>query len=1019
MIDRARHLCSCPKTTVTLPMISTILRSCIAGVVLTTAFLASTASYGQPLTQYAHTAWRVQEGAFAASPVSLAQTADGFLWIGTRDGLVRFDGVRFESWDDRMRDIQKGSAQSLLGASDGTLWIGTGAGLAKLEDGKLSAVTNRDANYNAIIEDGKGRIWLARTRIRDDRGPLCEFQDGRVLCHGHHDGLNCQFAGALVEDHGGTIWIGDQDKVCSWRDGAAAAYSAPPADRGCKPLIESLLADADRSILIGCDAGVRRLDQGNFVPLQLALLDASKLRGAKLLYDRDGGLWLGTRDDGLYHFQNEVVDRFGIADGLSDGSVSALYEDREGNVWVATPNGLDRFHRLRVVSFSGKEGFHGLGEAVLASRDGHTIWTAGPQGLAAIRDGKITMITSKEGLPGQQATGLMEDSRGVLWLGVDENLYSYANGHFSRKVRIDGTPTGMVIGMAEDVRRNIWIVIAGKDRLLKLDPKTEVAEVVAKRQAPSRITRSPNGVVYLLAFLEGEISVLREGAAWEDVPLPTGPRTGLALLAYGEDALLVATTRGLYRWAGRKWFGLTVNNGLPCEAVQDVINDDQGGLWLHLACGYVYIGKAELEAWARDAAVHLDLKLYDAWDGARPGRGSFEPLHASTAEGRLWFANGLMLQMIDAKNLPRNELMPPVHILSMVADHKTVDIAAGVGLPALTRDLEFDYAALSLAAPEKVRYRYRLWDIDQDWQEAGARREAYYMGLPPGRYRFQVIASNNDGVWNSEGATLDFSVAPAYYQTNWFRALCAVLLLLLLWAGYQLRVRRLRRQFEMTLDARVAERTRIARDLHDTLLQSFHGLLLRFQTAFDLLPDRSVEAKRILASAIDQAADAITEGRDAVQGLRTSATEMNDLADAIRSLGEELATGNGNAAALRVEVQGASRPLHPIVRDEIFRIASEALRNAFKHAGAKQIEVELRYDERQVRLRVRDDGKGIDPELLRAEGREGHFGLRGMRERAKLAGGKLTVWSAVDAGTEVELSIPAAHAYSSPSPSRS
>jgi len=217
----------------------------------------------------------------------------------------------------------------------------------------------------------------------------------------------------------------------------------------------------------------------------------------------------------------------------------------------------------------------------------------------------------------------------------------------------------------------------------------------------------------------------------------------------------------------------------------------------------------------------------------------------------------------------------------------------------------------------------------------------------------------------------------------------------------------------------VGERTRIARELHDTLLQSFHGLLLRFQTAFDLLPDRSVEAKQVLASAIDQAADAITEGRDAVQGLRTSATEMNDLADAIRSLGEELATGNGNPAVLRIEVQGASRPLRPIVRDEIFRIASEALRNAFKHAGAQQIEVELRYDERQLRVRVRDDGKGIDPEVLRTEGPKGHFGLRGMRERANVAGGKLTIWSGPDTGTEIELSIPAAHAYSRASPMQS
>ena len=256
-----------------------------------------------------------------------------------------------------------------------------------------------------------------------------------------------------------------------------------------------------------------------------------------------------------------------------------------------------------------------------------------------------------------------------------------------------------------------------------------------------------------------------------------------------------------------------------------------------------------------------------------------------------------------------------------------------------------------------MKFRYRLDGYDHDWHDAGTRRQAFYTDLPPGKYSFRVIASNSDGVWNQSAARLDFSIAAAYYQTSWFRALCAMLLLLLAWAGYQLRIRQLHRQFEMTLDARVAERTRIARDLHDTLLQSFHGLLLRFQTAFNLLPDRPAESKQVLASAIDQAAEAITEGRDAVQGLRTSATEMNDLADSIRALGEELAGETSAETFLRVEVQGTPRALHPIVRDEVFRIAGEALRNAFRHAAAKQIEVELRYDERQLRVRVRDDGR--------------------------------------------------------------
>jgi len=973
--------------------------------------LASCTSPAQQLTQYAHTAWRLQEGVFDASPLSMAQTTDGFLWIGTQNGLVRFDGVRFESWNDRIQELHTCCALSLLGSSDGTLWIGTSVGLAKLQGGKVTAVTKSDARYNGMIQDRKGRIWAARSRIRDNKGPLCEVDGTQLRCHGEHDGVGCRNGNIVAEDKSGTVWVGDEGKVCSWKDRAAESYVAPGADTACTPSIQSLLSDIDGSMLIGCEGGLRRLERGNYVRFRSGSLDADKLRGAKLLYDRSGGLWIGTDNDGLYHIANGVADHFGATDGLSDDNVSQLFEDREGNIWVVTAEGVDRFHRLNVISFSSKQGFRGIGgAAVLASRDGHTMWTTSPRGLTVIRDGKSTLITRHEGLPGQQVTALFEDDRGVLWLGIDQELYSYSKGHFTKKIPSDGKPTGMVVSMAEDADRFIWIVTTGKDRLLRLDPKTGSAEVVPKPETPSRITSSPNGVIYLLSFLSGDISIIHKGQAREDIHLPTGPRTGRSLLSYDEESLFVGTDAGLYRWKDRKWSAVTAKNGLPCENVQDLVNDKQGGLWIHLACGFAHMSKGDVDAWSRDTTVRLNLKSYGAFDGARAGRGNFEPGHARTGNGQLWFANGSVLQMIDPHNLVDNELPPPVHILGMVADHKFMRSSAHVKLPPLTRDLEIDYAALSLVSPEEVRFRYALWGVDKEWQEAGSRREAYYMNLPPGPYRFQVIACNNDGVWNQQGATLEFSIAPAYYQTNWFRALCAMMLLAVLWAAYQLRIRRLHQQFELTLDARVAERTRIARELHDTLLQGAHGLLLRFETVSQLLPERPVEAKETLETAIEQTAGFITEARDEVQGLRESTVQGNDLALAISTLGGELASAN-HQPTFRVAVEGEARDLHPIVRDEIYKIAAEALRNAFLHAEARHIEAEIRYDDEQFRLRVRDDGEGIDAAVLSGEAREGHYGLHGMRERATLIGGKLTVWSEVEAGTEVELCVPGGKAY--------
>jgi signal transduction histidine kinase len=375
------------------------------------------------------------------------------------------------------------------------------------------------------------------------------------------------------------------------------------------------------------------------------------------------------------------------------------------------------------------------------------------------------------------------------------------------------------------------------------------------------------------------------------------------------------------------------------------------------------------------------------------------------------------VSVFDPRRLRINQLPPPVYIEQIIADRRTYDPAAAADglmrLPPLIRDLAIDYTALSLAAPEKVLFRYKLEGRDHDWQDAGARRQAFYNDLPPGNYRFRVMACNNSGVWNEAGAFLDFSIAPAYYQTTWFLLSCVAAFMALLAALYQLRLRQVARQFNLRLEGRVSERTRIARDLHDTLLQSFQGALLKFHAVTRMLPDRPDEARQKLESVIDQAEEAIVEGRDAVQGLRSSTVVTNDLARAITTLGEELAadqTGQ-NCPDFRVTMEGASRDLVPLVRDEVYRIASEALRNAFRHAQARRIEVEILYARRQLRLWVSDNGKGIDPKVLAEGGREGHYGLAGLNERAKVVGGKLAIWSKSDSGTEVELTIPASLAY--------
>jgi signal transduction histidine kinase len=457
---------------------------------------------------------------------------------------------------------------------------------------------------------------------------------------------------------------------------------------------------------------------------------------------------------------------------------------------------------------------------------------------------------------------------------------------------------------------------------------------------------------------------------------------------------------------------------LPCDAVHWSVEDDDQSIWMYMVCGLVRVASTELNAAVGDPTRRIQTTVFDTSDGValRALPAVYRPQVAKTADGKLWFLPGDGVSVLDPRHLSMNSLPPPVHIEQVTADRKTYDAASGLRLPPLVRDLEIDYTALSFVAPEKNRFRVKLEGRDPDWLDVGNRRQAFYADLAPGTYRFQVTASNNSGVWNDAGVFLDFSIAPAYYQTTWFRAASVVTGLALFWALYQFRLRQVAHDHNLRLDERVNERTRIARELHDTLLQSFQGLMLRFQSARDLLPAHPAKAVDALDGALNRADQAIAESRDAIQNLRSSTTVSNELAQAITTLAEELTKGPDSErglATFRMAVEGSPRDLHPIVRDDIHRIAREALRNAFRHAQADHIEAEVTYGAREVRLRIRDDGKGIDPKDLSA-GRARHWGLATMRERAVKIGAQLNLWSEVSAGTEVELRIPGSVAYGAP-----
>jgi len=985
------------------------------------------------VSQYAHTAWKIRDG-FLETPIrGIAQTPDGYLWLGTETGLFRFDGVRFVHWQPPPNQhLPANYIWGLFASRDGTLWIGTSKGLASWKDGKLTEYPELAGQYIfKILEDREGTIWTGGVGV--PTGSVCAIQNGSVRCYGKEGALGRGVL-SLYEDSKGRLWAGVENGLWRWKPGPPEFYPLPGEPNGIRCIGE----DDEGTLLVGWQGAIHRFLDGKTEPYPLSVA-VGKLRAVRLLRDRDGGLWIGTDNRGLIHVHQARTDLYAPSDGLSGEDVYTLFEDREGNIWVATINGLHRFRDFAVATFNERQGL--LNEtvgSVLADRDG-SIWVGTYNGLNRWKNGLITMprtgASKSDGkLNGHSPASLFQDHTGRIWVSTLGGVGYLENDRF---ISVSGVPGGNVLSIVEDTAKNLWIADEPHG-LFQLLHGGEVRDIpwagLGHKDHASVLAADPVQGGIWLGFFLGGIAYWRDGQVRASYTTADGLGEGhINYLRLDLDGTLWAATEGgLSRLKNGRIATLTSKNGLPCDTVHWVMKDDDHSFWLYTACGLLRFDRAEIDNWIAAVDQNQEAKrtirgtVFDSSDGIRivAMNGHYSPQVARSADGKLWFPTLGGVNVIDPAHLPFNRLSPPVHIEQVIADHKSYDATSEINghlpLPPLIRDLEIDYTALSLVVPEKVLFRYKLDGWDRDWQDVGTRRQAFYANLPPRNYRFRVMACNNSGVWNEAGTFLDFTVAPAYYQTTWFRLSCIAGFLVLLGALYQLRLRQVARQFNVRLEERVSERTRLARDLHDTLLQSFQGVLLKFHAVTYMLPDRPAEAGKTLETVIERARQAIVEGRDAVQGLRSSTVISNDLARALSALGEELAAAHTgqNCPEFRVQVEGTSKDLAPLVRDDVHRIAGEALRNAFRHAQASRIEVEIRYERRQLRLQVRDDGKGIDQKVLSGGGRPGHFGLAGMQERAKLVGGKLAVWSELNSGTETELTIPASLAYAKPSVAR-
>jgi PAS domain S-box-containing protein len=758
-------------------------------------WLASSAAHAldpnKRLTQYAHTAWRIQDGFFPNTPYWISQTKDGYLWVGGTSGALRFDGVRFTPWS---APISSTPFLHPLNIRAGEFWIASRDGLDHVKDNVV--ISHHDlAGIDAIKQDSDGSVWallyLSQERI------LCQVTDTKVRCFGKAEGITIHDASSFIPDGKGGFWIGGDTSLLHWKlGGASEIYSPKHLQSNAGEFgFESLVEDSDGSLWAGIMAagpglGLEKFRNGVLTPVVLPNFDGTKLVIKRLLVDSDKNLWIATLGKGIYRIHGQTVDHFGRADGLSSDTVHDLYEDAGGIVWAATAEGIDNFRDLPVTTFSSSEGLGGDGaNSVMAGKDG-TVWVANLGSLDFIRNGVVSSVR----VPGEQATSLFEDHRGNIWVGVDDALFLYKDGRFQSIPGSDGQPVGLVLGLTEDVEGDIWAVCGGvRRRLLRIrDFKVREEFSVSQVPAAHTIAADPKGGIWV-GTLTGGLTSFRDGVA-HTYPLNLSGQSWVYQIAVDPDgSVIAASDDGLVVLRAGNVQRLNKENGLPCDGVNGFTVDDNKNLWLAARCGFLEIAASDIQRWWTHADTIVQSRLFDTLDGARPGRVSFNPA-AKSPDGRLWFVNDVVLQMIDPSHLSGDGLVSPVYVETVVADRKQYKPQEGLQLPPLSRDLQIGYTSPSFLIPQKVRFRYRLEGHDRDWQDAGTRREAFYTDLGPGKYRFRVIASNNNGVWNEAGAALDFAIVPAFYQTVWFRALGVFLFLAVLAGLYRVRVRHLERQ---------------------------------------------------------------------------------------------------------------------------------------------------------------------------------------------------------------------------------
>ncbi|WP_175472480.1 MULTISPECIES: sensor histidine kinase [unclassified Duganella] len=943
-----------------------------------------------------HTSWTAREGA-PQMVLAMAQTRDGWLWLGSNNGLFRFDGVRFERYAAPGHKLAAAGIATLKAFDDGALWIGYRyggvsvlAGETLRHYGEADGLPASSAVWG-LERDGGGRMWAAT-------GTGLFYLDGqRWHAAGADDSVPQTTYKTLIHDAAGNLWAQGNDGVYQLPAGAQR-FVKITRDSG-----NGVVSQVPDGSIWSWDAPHGRLlrltaPAGGAVPANWSVQGDV----ASLMFDRRGDIWVG-RMTGVEHHTRQGIQQSGPAQGLSGRWVAAIFEDREGSIWTSTATGIDRFRHKRVAA---------VPLAVetdvnpLAADAGGGVWV-GRFHYAQSRNGAFDVRPAWSGTAtdwGTDPATLYRDPAGALWLANYGELWR-KDGTQLRRYAMPGKDD-IIASMASDATGALWAVAIpqGLYRLAANGAWQNMESATGLPGETPRVLTSSAQLGLWLGYSRNRVAQLHDGR-WRHY----GPADGLTVGMVESMHL-----RGAHVWIGGengvalrhdgRFIPVVGIDGASFDGVSGMVELDNGDLWLNAANGVFHIPAAEISRLVSTSAYRLRYERLDSLDGLVGNAPVRMPVPSmiQASDGQLWLATTTGVFRLDPSQQHKLGPAAPIQIRAIGQPGQLAPAIPGLRLPEGSSSLQIDYTALALAMPERVAFRYRLDGIDTQWQLAGPRRSAYYNNLGPGTYQFSVQATNYNGEWSGQPATLTFSIAPTITQSWWFKALCALLLLAACWALYRRRLRNVAAQVTARLQERTRERERIARELHDTVLQSVQGMILHVHAAVLDLPSRE-PARVKIEQALQQADDALLEGRDRVRDLRAGETEDQDLAAALHNAGARLHMPG--AAQLQVQLEGEARKLHPLIYDEVLAIATEAITNACRHARASNIVVRLQYEARELRLTIRDDGVGIPTEVMAAGGRSNHWGICGMLERAERIHARLKLHSDAGAGTEWRLTL--------------